>query len=136
MKTIGLLLGAAALIGMTGISSAQRPSVPVFIESEDGTGPCSGGVVVDLDPHGDGFLAVKAGPGLNYARIDKLYHNGAQVWICSERGDWWGIVYDWSGKWAEKCNVSESIAWPKRMPYTGPCRSGWVHKRWVKGVAG
>jgi hypothetical protein len=50
--------------------------VPVVIESDDDTAPCAGGVVVDLDPHGDGFLAVKAGPGLNYARIDKLYNNG------------------------------------------------------------
>jgi hypothetical protein len=88
-----LLTTAAVLVALFGGASAQRPSVPVVIESDDDDAPCAGGVVVDLDPHGDGFLAVKAGPGLNYAHIDKLYNNGAQ-----ERGDWWAIVYDRSGK--------------------------------------
>jgi hypothetical protein len=32
------------------------------------------------------------------------------------------------------CNVM--TAWPKSLPYTGPCRSGWVHSHWIEGVAG
>jgi hypothetical protein len=95
--------------------------------------PCGNGVVMGLDPRGDGFLAVKAGPGLNYDRIDKLY-NGAQVYICGSRGDWFAIVYDRAGEWTAGCNVMSP--WPRSMPYTGPCRWGWVHRRWIEVVAG
>jgi hypothetical protein len=38
------------------------------------------GVVLGLDPRGDGFLAVKAGPALRYKRIDKLY-NGEEAYL-------------------------------------------------------
>jgi hypothetical protein len=93
----------------------------------------SSGTVEGLNPHGDGFLAVKAGPGVNFERIDKLY-NGMQVYICGEQGDWFAIVYSQTGSWSERCNVS--TPWPRAMPYTGPCRSGWVHRRWVGSLAG
>ncbi len=89
------------------------------------------GVVRGLDPHGgDGFLAVKSGPGLTYPRIGKLY-NGEQVYLCSDAGDWYGIVYS---KRHQDCNVS--TPWPQSSAYTGPCRSGWVYKRWVVPFAG
>jgi hypothetical protein len=29
-----------------------------------------------------------------------------------------------------------STPWPRSRPYNGPCRSGWVHKRWVELFAG
>jgi hypothetical protein len=125
-----LLTTAAVLVALFGGASAQRPRCPSS-SSRMTTPPLAPAASWWTSTRTGTFLAVKAGPGLNYARIDKLYNNGAQ-----ERGDWWAIVYDRSGKWTEKCNVSDSISWPKRMPDTGPCRSGWVHKRWIKGVAG
>ena len=109
----------------------SRPQVPVVIGGEADFDACGGlGVVAGLDPNGDGFLAVKAGPGLQYKRIDRL-HNGNQVHMCGEKGDWIAVIYSMT---RQDCNVS--TPWPKRQPYTGPCRSGWAHKKWIKLLAG
>ena len=110
--------------------TASEGQVPVVIEAKPGSGAaCGTGVVFDLDPHGDGFLAVKSGPGLKFLRIDKLY-NGEQVYLCARAGDWRGIVYT---KEAQTCNVDRP--WPLSEPYTGPFRYGWAHGRWIKLVA-
>jgi len=108
-----------------------RPAVPVMITANEDGDACANGVVHGLDPRGDGFLAVKAGPGLGYKRIDKLY-NGEQVYLCGFKGDWFAIVYTKQGD-GSACNVTKP--WPRSMPYTGPCRSGWVHRRWIEVTA-
>jgi hypothetical protein len=131
--TLGVIVFAAAAGGQ---EAGIRPQVPVIIgHSPEGYDPCAYGVVYNLDPKGDGFLAVKAGPGLHYARIDKLY-NGKQVIICGDKGEWHAIVYTKTrhGDNAMRyCNVEEN--WPKTLPYTGPCRSGWAHQRWIKQIS-
>jgi hypothetical protein len=76
-----------ALATSTAHAEPRHPSVPVLIEQY----PYSG-VVTGLDPRGDGFLAVKSGPGLNYDRIDKLY-NKSRVYVVGRRGDWYAVVY-------------------------------------------
>ena len=129
-----LLLITVALGALTTVTAANRLTVPVIVGGSDDGDACPGtGVVEGLNFHGDGFLAVEAGPGLSFDRIDKLY-NGAQVHICEHRGEWLAIVYSRSGYWTERCNVSSP--WPRALPYTGPCRSGWVHRRWVGSLAG
>lgn len=101
-------------------ASTPKPLVPIVIGGESDFDACGGnGVVFGLDPHGDGFLAVKGEPNLRGARINKLF-NGEQVYICQERGDWLGVVYT---KSRQDCNVS--TPWPLVLPYTGPCGSGW-----------
>ncbi|HKY86627.1 MAG TPA: integron [Pseudorhodoplanes sp.] len=108
-----------------------RPQVPIMVGGDPDMDACgSVGAVEGLDPLGDGFLAVKAAPSLKAARIDKL-HNGKHVHICQVAGDWYGIVY---GNTRQDCNVS--TPWPRALPYTGPCRSGWAHKRWIRAYAG
>ena len=133
MKTKWLALVLALVLAST--ASAQvRPEVPIYIQASNWEDGCSiNGVVRGLDPHGDGFLAVKSGPSLNFARIDKL-HNGAQVYICAQVGDWYGVVYSKKGGLSEYCNVS--TPWPRSLPYTGPCSSGWVYRRYIEGFAG
>jgi hypothetical protein len=125
---------ATAAVGQ---EAGIRPQVPIVIKhSAEGYDPCKYGVVHNLDPKGDGFLAVKAGPGLHYERIDKL-NNGKQVFICGDKGKWYAIVYTKTrqGDRAMRyCNVEEN--WPKTLPYTGPCRSGWAHQRWIKQISG
>jgi hypothetical protein len=129
-----ILLAAAALGALTHAATGQearvRPQVPVVIQADQDTDSCGNGVVVGLDPHGDGFLAVKAGPDLGFARIDKLY-NGEDVLLCGYLGNWFAVVYTKDGR---ECNVMRG--WLRTMPYTGPCRSGWVHRRWIKVIAG
>jgi hypothetical protein len=136
--TIGVIFCVATAAG--GREAGIRPQVPVIIEHTwahspewgyEPMPPCANGVVHNLDPKGDGFLAVKAGPGLHYERIDKLF-NGKQVIMCDQKGVWHGIVYTKTRQgyamW-RYCNVDEMVNRPKGankkdLPYTGPCR-GW-----------
>jgi hypothetical protein len=129
--TIGVIVCVATAAG--GQEAGIRPQVSVIIEhSPEGYAPCAYGVVHNLDPMGDGFLAVKAGPGLHYERIDKL-SNGKEVIICDQKGVWHAIVYTKTrqGDAMRYCNVEENRR-KKNFPYIGPCRSGWVHERWIK----
>lgn len=66
--------------------------------------------VRDLDPEGDGFLAVRAGPGSGYRTIDRLV-NGDQVYVFVTKGHWCGITYR-------------------------DGRKGWSHKKWLYQIAG
>jgi hypothetical protein len=124
-----LVLAAAFAVTTSAAVAQGRPDVPIIIEETD-TGACSNGVVVGLDPHGDGFLAVKAGPSIHYRRIDRLF-NGQELNICGSTGPWLAIVYSKRG---QECNVNGP--WQRTLPYTGPCLSGWVHRRWVEATAG
>lgn len=121
---------AAALVLASTAHAWTPPQVPVVITADFDTDSCGSGTVLGLDPHGDGFLAVKSGPGIDYDRIDKLY-NGENVALCAKVGPWFGIVYT---KTRQDCNVH--TGWSVTAPYTGPCRSGWVHEKWIGNVAG
>jgi hypothetical protein len=131
--TLAIVLGVAALSG-TAHADSNRPTVPVVVghDGPDYDACASSGTVERLDPHGDGFLAVRAGPSSSYATIGKLY-NAKDIIICDEKGDWYGIVYA-PGRDIGICNVT--TPWHRPMPYTGPCRSGWVHKKWIGNLAG
>jgi hypothetical protein len=95
---------------------------------------CGTGLVQGLNPLGDGFLAVRTGPSSEfYPQIDSLY-NGMQIHVCREAGNWLAVVYAPTGQWDERCNVSHP--WPVALPYTGPCRSGWVFRQWVGSLHG
>jgi hypothetical protein len=131
-----LMLGvlAAAVVSVTPALSQEpgkRPRVPVVIGGNYDWDACGGsGVIAGLDPAGDGFLAVRSGPGAKHAELDRLY-NGEEVYLCADSGRWIGIVYTRRGR---SCNVSSP--WPVRQAYTGPCKSGWVHQNWVRQTAG
>jgi hypothetical protein len=140
MKNSGkaaLASGVAALLllhGSMGASAQEpgrRPQVPIVIEADPNFDACgANGVVEGLDPSGDGFLAVRSGPGSKYREIDRLY-NGAQVYLCNTRGKWLGVVYSKRG---QDCNVMSP--WVSTQPYTGPCKSGWAHENWIRLWAG
>ena len=116
--------------GWTG-ASAQRARVPVMYGGAPGLDACGGlGRVRGLQRGGDNFLSVRAGPGTHHREIDRL-RNGRSVWFCDGSGDWIGIVYGAAG---QECNVGSPVA--RKMPYPGPCRSGWVHKTFVELMAG
>jgi hypothetical protein len=68
------------------------------------------------------FLDVKAGPGPEFERIDKLY-NGAEVFVCGNHGDWVSVVYGPMGRWTLQYGLNT----PWRTAYNGPCSSGWAH---------
>jgi hypothetical protein len=89
--------------------------------------------VAGLNPRGDGFLSVRNGPAVANAEIDRLF-NGDYVSICAVVGDWLAVVYRGGRREQAPCGVQRAI--PRRQVYAGPCRSGWIHKRFVRGVAG
>jgi hypothetical protein len=125
------ILAALALACLPAAGAAQGSSVPVIAGQIRGYDACgSVGVVRGLDPRGDGFLAVRAGPGSDYAMLDKVYSDQL-LNVCDDRGRWLGVVYSHE---TEDCGVS--TPWPRPAAYTGPCRSGWVYRTYVKDFAG
>ncbi|MGH0260990.1 hypothetical protein [Sinorhizobium meliloti] len=134
LKSIAILKAIAVVTTATvswGQEPGRKPEVPIVIEADPGFDACGAtGVVEGLNPSGDGFLAVRGGPGSNHAEIDRLY-NGEQVYFCKENGEWLGVVYS---KRRQDCNVS--TPWISTQSYTGPCKSGWVHRNWVRLHAG
>lgn len=106
-------------------------AVPVMVGGIAALDACGGlGEVRGLNPRGDGFLAVREGPGSTYPMSGRLY-NGDHVYFCDKHGAWVGIVY---GESMQDCGVSSPV--PKRQPYKGPCRSGWAHRHWLVLIAG
>lgn len=134
MKLPLLLLTITVLLVCPLIASASAQGLePVEVGGDAETDACvTLGQIVRLDPKGDNFLAVRGGPGSQRPELDRL-GGGALVTICDERGPWLGIVYPAPGTKTD-CGVSSPR--PTRSPYGGPCRSGWVHSRFVDVVAG
>lgn len=82
------ILAALALACLPATTGAQGSRVPVIAGQHAGLDACGTiGVVRGLDPRGDGFLAVRAGPASGHAMLDKAY-NGYLLNICVERGKW------------------------------------------------
>ena len=110
----------------------QPASVPVRVGGLPDLDACAAvGTVVRLQP--GSLLAVRAGPGTTFARRDALA-NGREFFMCamSDDGQWHGVVY--SEDPGVDCGVATPV--PVEQDYAGPCRSGWVHDRWVMLVAG
>lgn len=129
-RTLGLAT-ALVLTGMSVTALAQQPQVPVRAGGEADYDACgSQGVVRGLDPNGDGFLAVRGGPSSKHGMLDKIY-NGMIVNLCDERGNWLGVVYS-----HETADCGVGTPWPRRQAYSGPCRSGWVYRKFVADYAG
>jgi len=94
----------------------------------------SSGTIMGLDPHGDGFLSVRSGPGGKPFREIARVFNGQHVYICEERGNWFGVVYPPDNGDPHACGVLSPVR--MRSAYTGPCQYGWISKRYVGDLAG
>jgi uncharacterized protein YgiM (DUF1202 family) len=103
MKHIFLAL---LLASTGGLANAQQLDVEFTIVEDDQAAGCLASTVAGLDPNGDGFLAVRTGPGTNYPKIDEI-HNGDVVRTCARSGQWVGIYYG------------------------EPRRRGWAHGNWL-----
>lgn len=126
------LLGALLPVALAG--AAPPRAVPVEVGGSEEWDACgSVGQVRGLKADGDGFLAVRAGPGVDYPMLDQL-GNGRLVYLCGNQGQWMAVVYADAGSDASVCGVSSAIA--KARVYRGPCKSGWVRTDWIEVVAG
>lgn len=113
---------AAVLLGALPLS-AQSLDVPLRIPAGDGQAAiCASSYVAGLDPNGDGFLAVRRGPGTEFAKIDEV-HNGDVLFTCDARGPWTGVIY--TGSNANRGYQAEHQE-----------RRGWVHSNWLVALAG
>ncbi|WP_051547818.1 hypothetical protein [Lysobacter capsici] len=129
---MGSMLAVALLAP---VAQARAPAaVPVRVGGDEVLDACGSlAQVTGLKADGDGFLAVRAGPGAAYAMLDKL-GNGREVYLCdSADGDrWLAIVYPTTP--GMKCEVGAPIA--RKQVYRGPCKAGWVRSAWVVVMAG
>jgi hypothetical protein len=97
----------------------------------------SQGIVVKLGPRRpedpkSGFLSVRSGPGgSGYFETDRVY-NGDRLIICNTIGPWHAIVYANRGQSLQECRANLTVKSAGRATYSGPCRSGWVHKNYVE----
>jgi hypothetical protein len=129
--SIAALAALAVLIGATAQAQQGKLDVPIVVGGTQLDACGSIAVVKRLDPAGDNFLSVRSGPGATYREIDRLKTKD-NVIICGEKGVWFAAIYPWSNK--SDCKVG--TPWPKRAPYTGPCKSGWIHSKFVEIIAG
>ncbi|EKE44254.1 hypothetical protein OCGS_1770 [Oceaniovalibus guishaninsula JLT2003] len=83
-----------AFLALPGAAAAQQPAVPFDTYCPpDAEAACFGVArVMGLDPQGDGFLAVRTGPGSDYPQIGAV-HNGDRVGIYDKRGAWYAISF-------------------------------------------
>jgi hypothetical protein len=132
--TAAALLVAVSAAAFAAVA-AQR-DVPVIVGEQEDLDACgSWAEVSGLNPKGDGFLAVRGGPGTDHALRDRL-REGDGFFVCgmSSNGKWLAIVYPRAGQTADACEVSGAV--PKAHAYRGPCASGWVNAAWVRILAG
>lgn len=132
-----MTLRLVALLAMVLAAPAMAQTRPVMIGGDADLDSCgSFWRVKGLNPRGDGFLSVRAAPGTDKREIDRLF-NGDGVFVCETAGEWVGIVYAGAGRGPDaqdNCAVGSPV--PRRQRYSGPCRSGWVHRRFLEIIAG
>lgn len=120
------LLWLFVLSGATSVV-AQQLDVDIIERASEDLDTCSYGQVAGLKAGGDGFLAVRKGPGSDHAKIDEL-KNGDNVWLFETRGKWIGVVY---GVESLSCSPIDA----DRPVHKGG-KKGWVHQNWVEVLAG
>lgn len=112
------------------VRASTLPEQPIMLQASQFDACNQSGEIVGLDPHGDNYLAVKAGPSGAHGEKDRLAQ-GDRVWICGRQGSWIAVIYQTQG---ETCGVNT----PARSSgaYRGPCAWGWAHRNYVKVTAG
>lgn len=118
---------ALSLDGAKQVAGAKNDlDVPVMEYGGDGQAAnCASSTVHGLKAGGDGFLAVRSGPGTQYRKIDELY-NGEVVIVYEVRDKWAGVVYR-----TETFDCGSTVTRP--VPYEN---KGWVHTNWLQDLAG
>ena len=78
---------ANQIVGRRTTAKPKELDVPVLEQGGDGQmANCASSMVTGLKATGDGFLAVRSGPGSKYRKIDEL-HNGDVVLVFEQRGN-------------------------------------------------
>ncbi len=87
------------------------------------------------------FLSLRAGPAPSLKEIARLDQGQLMIPIMQGDPEWLGVIVAPPGARepeaiAAACRLDEAsaAALPEQSPYRGPCRSGWVARRWAKMV--
>ena len=121
---VGAIIIGLGAMAFAPALAAER--VPVRVGGEARYDACAGtSTVVGLTRGSGHTLNVRAGPGLSFPAVDALKPH-VKVIVCDAQGEWRGIVYP-AG--TTDCETGSPI--PRRVAYAGPCRSGWVHSRYL-----
>ena len=132
VRIAGVVLLALLIAASAALAKAPPEPIPVQVGEIPDLDAClSWGEVAGLR---HSLLAVRDGPGIHFRQVDEL-DNGHGLHLCDSTadGDWIGVVYAPAGEDVD-CGVSSPVS--GRHPYAGPCRSGWVHMKWVRVIAG
>ena len=110
-------------------ASAETLDVPIYEDASDGQAAnCGGGTVMGLKKGGDGFLAVRTGPGANYRKIGEL-HNGDRVSIIETRDGWYGVIVP--GGSVDQTDACRRAGPRRKLSGSG---LGWVSGRWIGDI--
>ncbi len=126
-RILQFVFAVSIVAGFSASAQAQELEVTIIEFAADDLDTCSLGKVAGLKSSGDGFLAVRTGPGTNYKKLDEI-KNGEPLWLFEEKGDWVGVVYK------NEFLSCGAIDKDRPVPHSG--KKGWVHKNWVEFVAG
>lgn len=120
---------AAILLAAPGAVLAQGLDVPIYEWETDGQAAnCGAGNVMGLKAGGDGFLAVRSGPGSGYRQLGAL-HNGDRVTIFGGDGDWLAVLVP--GGQIDQGDACARVG-PRRV--LSGSGLGWVHRNWVGDI--
>lgn len=119
---------AFAVLAAAAATAALAAPRAVTVAYDPDIGACpDNGRVHGVASRRDNYLSVRAGPGVRERELDRL-RNGTLVLICDDAGNGWlGVVYNRSGN--QDCLIGQTDT--QRRPYRGPCRSGWVSRRYI-----
>lgn len=133
MRKIYFILSIAASFFLSHSLAAQELAVTIGNDGPEWDACGILGKVYNLDPNGDNYLSVRAGPSAAFEAVDRLISNQF-VYFCERKGRWIGIVYAPHNYPNMVCDVSSAIPHPQN--YSGTCRSGWVFDEYVLPIAG
>jgi hypothetical protein len=140
-------LGIAAILGTWLVNTASAEGKfqkeeprPILVGGKPKGDRCTsyGVSVGTVQVSGGKRLEVWGAPSLNSKLLDVL-KVGHPVLICSDpvKRAWIGIIYHGNDPDAdlEECRLSETSE-KAPLAYRGPCKSGWVNRRFVQNSAG
>jgi hypothetical protein len=110
---------------------------PVLVGGFAHADSCTGtGRINRLRTGSDGTVPVRTTPSTAARRLDRL-RPGRPLWFCrsDNSGRWVGVVYPENERGMWDCRLSEN-AHDNPVPYNGPCKSGWVARRFISLSAG
>ena len=108
---------------------AQGLDRPVFEHESDGQAAnCSAGTVMGLRADGDGFLAVRSGPGSDFRKLGEL-SNGDRVTIFGAEGDWLAVLVP--GGRIDQADACQRVGSRRQISGAG---LGWAHRNWIGDI--